>query len=124
MEWVATGRIFLPDEALAHGLVRSIYAPEDLLPTAQALAAEIVANTSAVSVALARQLMWRMLGARHPMEAHQADSTAMAVRGRSADAAEGIAAFLEKRPAVFSDRVSNDLPNAFASWVEPVFDPG
>jgi enoyl-CoA hydratase/carnithine racemase len=124
MEWVATGRIFLPDEALAHGLVRSVHAPEDLLPAAQALATEIVANTSAVSVALARQLMWRMLGARHPMEAHQADSTAMAVRGRSADAAEGIAAFLEKRPAIFSDRVSTDLPNAFASWVEPVFDPG
>jgi enoyl-CoA hydratase/carnithine racemase len=124
MEWVATGRIFLPDEALAHGLVRSIHAPNDLLPAARALATEIVSNTSAVSVAVARQLMWRMLGASHPMEAHQADSTAMAVRGRSADAAEGVRSFLEKRPAVFSDRVSTDLPNAFASWVEPAFDPG
>ena len=124
MEWVATGRIFLPDEALAHGLVRSIHAPDDLLPAARALATEIVANTSAVSVAIARQMMWRMLGASHPMEAHQADSTAMAMRGRSADAAEGIRSFLEKRPAVFNDRVSTDLPNAFASWVEPTFEPG
>lgn len=124
MEWVATGRIFLPDEALAHGLVRSIHAPDDLLPAARALATEIVANTSAVSVAIARQMMWRMLGASHPMEAHQADSTAMAMRGRSPDAAEGIRSFLEKRPAVFNDRVSTDLPNAFASWVEPTFEPG
>ena len=124
MEWVATGRVFLPDEALTTGLVRSIHAPDDLLPAARALAAEIVTNTSAVSVAVARQMMWRMLGASHPMQAHQADSTAMAVRGRSADAAEGVRAFLEKRPAVFSDRVSTDLPNAFPSWVEPAFDPG
>ena len=124
MEWVATGRVFLPDEALTNGLVRSIHAPDDLLPAARALATEIVTNTSAVSVAGARQMMWRMLGASHPMEAHQADSTAMAMRGRSADAAEGVRAFLEKRPAVFSDRVSTDLPNAFPSWVEPAFDPG
>jgi enoyl-CoA hydratase/carnithine racemase len=124
VEWVATGRVFLPDEALAHGLVRSVHAPGDLLVAARALANEIVANTSAVSVAVARQLMWRMLGASHPMQAHQADSTAMAARGRSADAAEGVRAFLEKRPAVFSDRVSTDLPDAFPSWVEPAFDPG
>jgi enoyl-CoA hydratase/carnithine racemase len=122
MEWVATGRIFQPDEAVAHGLVRSVHAPDQLLLAARALAAEIATDTSAVSVALARQLMWRMLGASHPMDAHQADSTAMAARGRSADAAEGVQAFLEKRPAVFSDRVSADLPDAFPSWVEPVFD--
>ncbi len=123
MEWVATGRVFLSDEALTHGLVRSVHAPDDLLAAARALATEIVANSSAVSVALARQLMWRMLGASHPMQAHQADSIAMAMRGRSADAAEGVQAFLEKRPAVFSDRVSTDLPDAFPSWVEPAFDP-
>jgi enoyl-CoA hydratase/carnithine racemase len=124
MEWVATGRIFLPDEALSHGLVRSVHAPDDLMPAARALATEIVENTSAVSVALARQLMWRMLGASHPMHAHQADSTAMAARGRSADAAEGVQAFLDKRPAVFRDRVSSDLPNAFPQWIEPDFDAG
>ncbi len=54
-----------------------------------------------MSVALARQLMWRMLGAEHPMIAHRADSRGMVARGQSADAVEGITAFLEKRPASF-----------------------
>jgi enoyl-CoA hydratase/carnithine racemase len=122
MEWVATGRIFPASEAVVHGLARSAHAPDELLPTARALASEIATNTSAVSVAMARQLMWRMLGAAHPMDAHRADSAAMSALGRSVDAGEGVTAFLEKRPAIFSDRVSAALPDAFPGWVQPTFD--
>jgi enoyl-CoA hydratase/carnithine racemase len=111
MEWVATGRVFDADEALHGGLVRSIHAPDDLLTHAHALAREIADNTAPVSVALARQLMWRGLGATHPMTAHRADSRAMFARGQSADAVEGVTSFLEKRPASYPDRVSDGLPD-------------
>src|SRR5204862_374090 len=97
VEWAATGRVFSAEEALEGGLVRSLYEPEDLLPAAHALAREIVENTAPVSVALARRLMWDMLGASHPMEAHRADSRAMLARGQSGDVREGVASFLEKR---------------------------
>jgi enoyl-CoA hydratase/carnithine racemase len=113
MEWAATGRIFGPDEALEAGLVRSVYAPDELLPAAYALAHEIADNAAPVSVALTRQLMWRMLGAADPMEAHLAESRGLYERGRSADALEGVASFLEKRPADFPLRVSTDLPEIF-----------
>ena len=99
MEWVATGRVFDAQEALEGGLVRSVHPAGELLDAARALAGEIAENTAPVSVALARQMMWRMLGAEHPMLAHRADSRGMYYRGRSADAAEGITSFLEKRPA-------------------------
>src|SRR5262249_54212235 len=111
MEWVATGRVFDAAEALEGGLVRSLYPKAELLDAANALAREIADNTAPVSVALARRMMWRMLGAEHPMLAHRADSRGMFARGRSADAAEGIAAFLEKRSADFPDRVSGGLPD-------------
>jgi enoyl-CoA hydratase/carnithine racemase len=111
MEWVATGRVFDADEAQRGGLVRSVHAPDELLPTAQALAREIADNTAAVSVALARKLMWRGMGAPHPMYAHRADSRAMFSRGQSADAVEGVTSFLEKRPANYPDRVSDGLPD-------------
>jgi enoyl-CoA hydratase/carnithine racemase len=111
MEWVATGRVFDAEEALRGGLVRSVHpSPDTLLAAANALGREIADNTAPVSVALGRQLLWRMLGASHPMEAHRADSRAMFARGQSADAAEGITSFLEKRPAEFPDRVSDGLP--------------
>ncbi len=113
MEWAATGRIFGPDEALAAGLVRSVHAPDELLPAAYALASEIADNAAPVSVALTRQLMWRMLGAAHPMAAHVAESRGLHERGGSADAVEGVASFLEKRPARFPMRVSTDLPEIF-----------
>jgi len=122
MEWVATGRVFTAQEALAGGLVRSVHPGSELLDAARALAAEIVENTAPVSVALARQLMWRMLGAEHPMLAHRADSRGMLVRGQSADAVEGITAFLEKRPAQFPDRVSDGLPEIMPRWSEPGFE--
>jgi enoyl-CoA hydratase/carnithine racemase len=114
MEWVSTGRVFDAHEALAGGLVRSVHEPDDLLPAAHALAREIAEGTAPVSVALSRQLMWRMLGAAHPREAHRADSRAIFARGRSADAVEGVTAFLEKRAAEFPDRVSDGLPDVFA----------
>lgn len=120
-EWVYTGRILSAQEALDGGLVRSLHAPEDLLTAARALAAEIAEHTSGVSVALSRQMLWRMLGASHPMEAHRVDSRGIQVRGRSGDAHEGVTSFLEKRSAVFSDSVSRDLPDIFPGWEPPEF---
>jgi enoyl-CoA hydratase/carnithine racemase len=113
MEWVATGRLFSAQEALAGRLVRSVHGADELLPAAQELAAEIVEHTAPVSVALARRLLWTMLGAEHPMAAHQADSRAMFARGQSEDAREGVTSFLEKRPARFPDQVSHGLPDIF-----------
>ena len=121
MEWAATGRVFDADEALAGGLVRSVHAGEELLDVAYALAAEIADNAAPVSVAIARRMLWTMLGAAHPMDAHRADSRAMLARGQSDDAREGVTSFLEKRPAGFTDRVSNGLPELFPGREEPVF---
>ena len=89
-EWVYTGRVFSAQEALAGGLVRSVHPADELLPAARALATEIAENTAPVSVALSRLMMWRMLGADHPMEAHRVDSRAILARGRSDDAREGV----------------------------------
>lgn len=120
-EWVYSGRVFGAEEARDAGLVRSVHEPDDLLPAARAIATEIAENTSAVSVALSRQMMWRMLGASHPMEAHRADSRGITLRGASADAREGVESFLAKRPASFPDRVSDGLPDLFPEWDEPEF---
>jgi enoyl-CoA hydratase/carnithine racemase len=121
MEWVATGRVFGAQEALTGGLVRSLHPKAELLDAANALAREIADNAAPVAVALARRMLWTMLGAEHPMLAHRADSRGMLFRGRSADAAEGIAAFLEKRPAQFPDRVSDGLPDVMPGWSAPEF---
>lgn len=121
MEWCATGRIFGADEALASGLVRSVHAPDELLPAAYALAREIADNTAPVSVALTRQMLWRMLGADHPMAAHRLDSRLVYDRGRQGDAREGVSSFLEKRPAQFPDRVSADMPATYPWWEEPAY---
>ena len=121
MEWAATGRVFDASEALAGGLVRSVHAPDDVLGAARDLAREIADNSAPVSVALARRMLWTMLGAPHPMEAHRADSRAMFARGRSVDAVEGVTSFLEKRPAEFSDRVSDGLPDILPWLEEPAF---
>jgi len=119
MEWSTTGRIFDAQEALSAGLVRSVHKPADLLGAAQELAEEIGANNAPVSVALTRQMMWRMLGADHPMQAHRVDSLAIELRSSSADAAEGVRSFTEKRPAIFPDKVSTDLPDIFPDWSAP-----
>jgi enoyl-CoA hydratase/carnithine racemase len=121
MEWVYTGRVFGAQEALDGGLVRSVHPPDELLPAARALAAEIAENTSAVSVALTRQMLWRLLGADHPMEAHRVDSRAIVYTGASDDAREGVESFLEKRPPRYPGQVSAGLPPIFPDWEERTF---
>ena len=120
-EWCFTGRMISADEAKEGRLVRSVHAPEDLLPAARAIAREIAENTAPVSVALSRQMLWRMLGADHPMQAHRVDSRAINSRGASDDAREGVMSFLEKRPANFSVKVSDGLPEVFPDWQDPQF---
>jgi len=122
LEWVMSGRLFSIDEAMTGGLIRSSHAPDQLLAVARDTATEIAANTSAVSVALARQMLWRMLGADHPMEAHKVDSRAIYYTGRSADAAEGITSFLEKRPAKFTDKPSSAMPEFYPWWEDRNFE--
>jgi enoyl-CoA hydratase/carnithine racemase len=122
MEWVATGRLFPAEEALAGRLVSRVVSHDELLPTARALAREIADHTSGVSVCLARQLLWKMLGADHPMEAHKLDSRLIHAMGASADAYEGVQSFLEKRPARFTMQVSRDLPDVYPWWSERKFE--
>jgi len=116
LEWCFTGRVFSAQEALERGLVRSLHAPDELLPAARALAREIADNTAPVSVALSRQMIWRMAGADQPMEAHKVDSRAIQSRGSSGDAKEGVSAFLEKRTPVYPNKVSADLPDIWPEW--------
>jgi enoyl-CoA hydratase/carnithine racemase len=122
LEWCYTARVFPAAEALEAGLVRSLHPSDELLDAARALASEIAANSAPVSLAMTRMMMWRMLGASHPMEAHRVDSRAMNHAGRSADATEGITAFFEKRPARWTNRVSEDLPPFVPWWDEPEFE--
>ena len=121
LEWCYSGRVFPADEALAGGLVRSVHEPDDLLAAAQVIAREIADNTSAVSVTLIRQMMWKMLGSDHPMEAHKVDSRGIYYCGKSADVKEGVESFLEKRPAKFPLKVSEDMPEFFPWWEEREF---
>jgi enoyl-CoA hydratase/carnithine racemase len=120
-DWCFTGRVFGADEALAAGLVRSVHPDGELLDAAYALAGEIAASTSPVSVTLTRQMLWRMLGEPHPMAAHRVDSAAIYTLGRGADVREGVASFLEKRPPQFPSRVPDDLPPFTPWWEEPEF---
>lgn len=120
-EWVFTGRMISPDEAREAGLVKSVHGGDELLDAARNLAKEIAENTAPVSVALSRQMLWRMLGASHPMEAHRAESRGIKERGKSADAREGVTSFLEKRAAQFTMKVSSDTPNLFPDWQDPEF---
>ncbi len=117
LEWCYSGKVFGAEEALKGGLVRSLHAPEDLLPAARALALELTAESAPVSLALTRQMMWRMLGADHPMQAHRMDSRAIWSRGAAGDAGEGVSSFLEKRPAHYPDKVSTDMPH-FSPWMD------
>jgi enoyl-CoA hydratase/carnithine racemase len=121
LEWTFSGRVFEADEALRGGLVKEVLPPEQLLPRAYEIAAEIVNDTSPVSVALIRQMMWKMLGASHPMEAHRVDSRGIFALGRSADVAEGVTSFLEKRPAEFKSKPTTDMPDYFPWWDEPEY---
>jgi len=120
-EWCYTGRMIDASEAEEAGLVRSVHAPDDLLAAARGIAREIADNAAPVSVALTRQMLWRMLGADHPMEAHRVDSRAINSRGASDDAREGVMSFLEKRAPHFPGKVSDGLPDVFPDWDEPKF---
>ena len=120
-EWCYTGRVFPATEAHHGRLVRSVHAADELMSAARAIATEIAENTSAVSVALTRQMLWRMLGAEHPMEAHRVDSRGILARGQAADAREGVVSFLEKRPPLFPNTVSADLPDIFPPHETPKF---
>ena len=117
LEWCYSGRVFGAEEALKGGLVRSLHAPDDLLPAARALAKELTSESAPVSIALTRQMMWRMMGAASPMDAHRLDSRLVWARGGMADAKEGVASFLEKRAAVYPDTVSGDVPH-FSPWMD------
>jgi enoyl-CoA hydratase/carnithine racemase len=121
LEWVMSGRVFSAQEALEGGLVSRVLSPDDLLPKAREIAREIADNTSSVSIALTRQLMWRMLGADHPMEAHKLDSKCIFHMGQSPDSYEGVNSFLEKRPADFTMKPSSDMPDFYPWWDERPF---
>ena len=116
MEWAATGRVFPAQEALAGRLVLRLYEPDALLPAAYELAREIADNTSGVSVAAIRRLMWSGLSAASPWEAHANDSRLMSALGGAPDANEGVTSFLDKRKAEFTMSVAKDLPDALPSW--------
>jgi enoyl-CoA hydratase/carnithine racemase len=121
MEWVSTGRVFPATEGLERGLLRSVHPKAELLDVARAIGREIADNTAPVSVALSRQMLWRMLGADHPMEAHKIDSRAIDTRGRSEDVREGVQSFLEKRPARYPMKVSDGMPDWFPWWTPREF---
>ncbi|UGV27333.1 enoyl-CoA hydratase [Rhodopseudomonas boonkerdii] len=118
LEWCYSGRVFPAQEALAGRLVSKVVAHDDLLPTARALAKTFMEKTAPVSVALIRQMMWRLSAMDDPMEAHKIDSRGIYARGRSEDVKEGVVAFLEKRPAEFKNKVSADMPDYFPWWDE------
>jgi enoyl-CoA hydratase/carnithine racemase len=122
LEWTFSGRVFDAAEACEKGLVRSVHEAEDLIPVARKLAHEFSEQTSSVSVAMIRQMMWKMLGADHPVEAHKVDSRGIFYTGRSADAREGVQSFLEKRDAEFPGKVSTDMPEFFPWWEPRNFD--
>ncbi|MCB1647249.1 MAG: crotonase/enoyl-CoA hydratase family protein [Pseudomonadales bacterium] len=122
LEWTYSGRVFAAQEAYEKRLVRSLHKPEELLSAARELAHEFATETSSISVALIRNMMWKMLGADHPMEAHKIDSRGVYYTGRSADAKEGVQSFLEKRPAAFPGKVSSDMPEFFPFWEQRKFE--
>lgn len=119
LEWCMTGRIFDAEEARERGLVRSVHPQGELMDAAIAIAREIADNTSAVSIAMTRAMLWRVGGTGHPMDAHRIDSRAIYRLSRSADAREGIASFLEKREPAYPDTVSRDMPDFYPWWDEP-----
>jgi enoyl-CoA hydratase/carnithine racemase len=123
VDWAVTGRVFPASEALEAGLVRELVPPGDVLARARQIAAEIATQTAPISVALTRQMMWKLLGAPHPIEANRLESKSLLAVQRTADTAEGVASFLEKRAPNFTLRPTRDLPDFYPWWDELRFDP-
>ena len=121
LEWTFSGKVFDAEEALNGGLIRSIHSKDSLLNEAKKIANEIIENTSPVSVSMTRQMLWKMLGADHPMEAHKVDSRAIYELGKGEDTKEGVNSFLEKRPPEFPSKVSKDMPDFYPWWDEKEF---
>ncbi|MEL7689128.1 crotonase/enoyl-CoA hydratase family protein [Citromicrobium bathyomarinum] len=121
LEWCMTGRIFDASEAFDAGLVRSVHPQGELMDAARALASEIAENASPISVAMTRAMLWRLSAEDHPMKAHRIDSRSIYRLSRGADAKEGIASFLEKRPPDFTGKVSTDMPDFYPWWQEPEY---
>ena len=121
LEWTFSGKVFDAEEALKGGLIRSIHSKDSLLDEAKKIANEIIENTSPVSVSMTRQMLWKMLGADHPMEAHKVDSRAIYELGKGEDTKEGVNSFLEKRPPEFPSKVSEDMPDFYPWWDEKEF---
>ena len=121
LEWTFSGKVFDAEEALKGGLIRSIHSKDSLLGEAKKIANEIIENTSPVSVSMTRQMLWKMLGADHPMEAHKVDSRAIYELGKGEDTKEGVNSFLEKRPPEFPSKVSKDMPDFYPWWDEKEF---
>ncbi|KWV90369.1 crotonase/enoyl-CoA hydratase family protein [Erythrobacter sp. YT30] len=122
LEWCYSGRVFDAEEAKAGGLIKAVHHPEELIFAAQTLAREIADNTSAISVAMTRAMMWRLMSTDHPMEAHKIDSRAIYKLSRGKDAQEGIASFLEKRNPVYPGKVSEDMPDFYPWWPEAKYE--
>ena len=122
LEWCFSGDVFDANQALQAGLIKEITTPEKLMPRAVEIAIELTKKSSPVSIALTRQMMWKMLGADHPIEAHKIDSRGIQIRGSSRDGVEGIKSFLEKRPANFIDSVNKDMPDYYPWWKPRNFD--
>ena len=121
LEWTFSGKVFDAEEALKGGLIRSVHSKDSLLDEAEKIANEIIENTSPVSVSMTRQMLWKMLGADHPMEAHKVDSRAIYELGKGEDTKEGVNSFLEKRPPEFPSKVSKDMPDFYPWWDEKEF---
>ena len=121
LEWTFSGKVFDAEEALKGGLIRSVHSKDSLLDEAKKIANEIIENTSPVSVSMTRQMLWKMLGADHPMEAHKVDSRAIYELGKGEDTKEGVNSFLEKRPPKFPSKVSKDMPDFYPWWDEKDF---
>lgn len=121
LEWCYTGRVFGAAEALSAKLVSEVVDPDELMPRARAKAREIIDHCAPVAVTLIRQMLWRMLGADHPIEAHRIDSRGIFTLGASEDVKEGVNSFFEKRPPKFPMKVSTDMPEYFPWWTDRPF---
>jgi enoyl-CoA hydratase/carnithine racemase len=116
LRWCLSGSTFDADEARQGGLVSEVVEPADLLNRAKEIAHEMTAETSAVSIALTRQMLWRFAGAPNPFELLDIDKPMSVERGGHADVREGVQAFMEKRTPAFPGKVSQDMPSQYPWW--------